>query len=91
MLHLLGIFEIVIILIINIAIGTIGFRYTENMGWLDSMTDTCLIISTMGPRYYAKTTGGKIFTSVFSLYSGLIFIVIFGVLFNKLIFSKINF
>lgn len=88
MLHLLGIFEIALVLMVNIVIGTIGFRYFENMELLDAMTDTCLIISTMGPRYYAKTDAGKIFTSVFSLYSGLFFIIIFGVLLNKLIFKN---
>ena len=90
MLHKIGYLDLVLILLINIIIGTIGYRYIEDLDWIDAFTNTCLIMSTMGPRYDAKKTKGKIFTSFFALYSGLIFIAVFGVILNKLILFRLD-
>ena len=88
MIQLIGIIEIFIVLLINLGIGTISLRYFESLSWIDAFTNTCLIISTMGSCYAPKTIKGKIFMALFSVYSGLFFILIFGVLFNKFLFNK---
>lgn len=91
MLHSFTIYHLFGILIVNILIGVAGLSYFENLNFLDSFTNTCLTISTMGPKYYPETTKGKVFLSLFSLYSGLFFIAVFSVLFHQYILKKIKF
>ena len=76
--HLLGAVSIVII---SLFIGIIGYHYTENLSLLDSLLNASMILGGMGPISDLHTAGGKIFASAYALFSGIIFLIIIGLLF----------
>ena len=71
-------FVVLIILLVMLVIGTTGYHYSTSpfTGWLDSFHNASMILSGMGPVIESKffTAGGKIFSSVYALFSGVVFI-----------------
>ncbi|MDM7914129.1 MAG: hypothetical protein ACE15D_10970 [Candidatus Eisenbacteria bacterium] len=62
-----------------LAIGVVGYRYTEGMTWLDSFVNASMILSGMGPAGALSTSGGKLFAGLYALFSGVVFLVVVGV------------
>jgi hypothetical protein len=62
------------VLIICLLIGIIGYHFTANIGWLDSVHNASMILSGMGPVVSIATKWGKIFSSFYALFSGVVFI-----------------
>jgi len=69
-----------IILFVSLMIGVLGYHYTANIGWLDSLHNASMILSGMGPVVNIDTTIGKLFSSFYALFSGVIFITNIGVI-----------
>jgi hypothetical protein len=65
----------------SLAIGILGYHFLENIPWLDALLNASMILGGMGPVTEIHTVAGKIFASIYALYSGLIVLVIAGVLF----------
>src|SRR5450755_1890172 len=63
-----------LILLICLALGIAGYHYTANIGWLDSLHNASMILSGMGPVVNIETSGGKVFSSFYALFSGVVFI-----------------
>lgn len=63
-----------------LAIGVIGYHSFENLSWLDSLLNASMILGGMGPVDPVKTTGGKLFASMYALFSGIVFLVAVGVI-----------
>jgi hypothetical protein len=63
------------------SVGILGYHYLENLGWIDALLNASMILGGMGPVNEIHTIGGKIFASIYALYSGLIVLVVAGVLF----------
>ncbi len=61
--------------------GVLGYHYLEHLGWLDALLNASMILGGMGPVAEIHTVAGKIFASIYALYSGLIVLVVAGVLF----------
>jgi hypothetical protein len=68
------------ILAVCLAIGILGYHYTANIAWIDSLHNASMILSGMGPVVEIKTTGGKIFSSFYALFSGVAFITNIGII-----------
>jgi hypothetical protein len=62
-----------------LAIGMVGYRVTEHMGWIDAFANAAMILSGMGPLGTLQTSAGKIFAGCYALFSGLAFITLVGV------------
>lgn len=77
-----------LLILISLLMGMWGFHYFENLSWLDSYTNAALILSGMGPLDPPKTPGGKFFEGSYALFSGIIFLIIVGIIFVP-IFHKI--
>jgi len=60
--------------------GVLGYHELEGMAWIDATLNASMILGGMGPVGELKTTGGKAFASGYALFSGLVFIVIAGLL-----------
>lgn len=70
-----------VILAITLIIGTIGYHCATNpfTPWLDAFHNSSMILSGMGPIIVDHfTTGGKIFSSLYALFSGIVFVGAMG-------------
>ncbi len=65
---------------VSLAIGVLGYRYTENMSWLEALLNASMLLGGMGPVDTPQTVAGKLFASFYALFSGMIFLVAVGVL-----------
>jgi len=65
----------------SLAIGIAGYHYLERLDWLDAFVNAAMILSGMGPLANPQSTGGKLFAGLFALYSGLVVVVIAGIIF----------
>ncbi len=66
-------------------IGIVGYRLFEGMAWIDAVLNAAMILGGMGPVDVLKTDGGKLFASVYALFSGIVFLVSVGVLIAPLL------
>ena len=63
-----------------LSIGVLGYRLTEGMPWLDALLNASMILGGMGPVTELHSDGGKLFASLYALFSGVVFIALTGVL-----------
>jgi hypothetical protein len=61
-------------------IGVLGYHFGGPMSWIDALHNASMILSGMGPVAEVKTTGGKIFSSAYAIFSGIAFITNIGIL-----------
>jgi hypothetical protein len=64
----------------SLLVGTLGYRALEQMAWIDALLNASMILSGMGPASSLKTWEGKLFASLFALYSALVLLVVAGVM-----------
>ena len=69
----------------SLAMGVAGYHFLEGLSWLDSLVNASMLLGGMGPVNELHTTAGKLFASFYALFSGLLFLVVAGVLFAPLI------
>jgi hypothetical protein len=72
------------------ALGTIGYHRLAGLPWIDALVNAAMILSGMGPVSELRTTEGKVFASVYALFSGFLFLTITGVLFAPLLHRMIH-
>lgn len=75
-----GVRTIAILVFLSLSIGILGYHLTENMGWIDSLLNASMILGGMGPVDILHTNAGKIFASVYAIFSGLFLIATTGIL-----------
>lgn len=57
-----------------LAVGVIGYRTFGGLDWIDALVNASMILGGMGPVDKMTTHAGKLFTSFYALFSGLLFI-----------------
>jgi hypothetical protein len=67
------------ILAISVGGGTAGYHLSGHLPWIDSFLNASMILSGMGPVDRMDTTAGKLFSALYALFSGLVFIGIAGI------------
>lgn len=70
----------IISIVIALYIGMIGYHFFERMTWIDAFVNAAMILSGMGPLTPLNTDAGKIFAGCYALFSGLMFILILGIM-----------
>jgi len=60
-------------------VGTLGYHAVGRLAWLDAFLNASMILSGMGPVDRLTTDGGKLFASLYALFSGVVFIGVMGV------------
>ena len=73
--------------------GIIGYKFTGPMSWIDAVHNASMILRGMGPVVIIETFWGKIFSSFYALFSGVIFITSIGILIAPIahrFFHKMN-
>jgi hypothetical protein len=63
-----------ILLVMGLGVGTCGYHVLEGRSWFDSFYGACMVFSTQGPVFSAKTSVGKMFVAVYGLISSLLLI-----------------
>lgn len=56
----------------SLLIGVLGYHFTVGLTWIDALLNASMILGGMGPVDGIVTVPGKIFASVYALYSGII-------------------
>ena len=58
----------------SLAIGIVGYHYTNNLSWIDSLVNASMILTGMGPVDPLVNDGAKYFASFYSIFSGVVFL-----------------
>jgi hypothetical protein len=64
---------------IALVLGVTGFHYIADIPWIDAFHNASMILGGMGPVAEMKTDAAKIFSSLYALFSGLVFISVVAV------------
>jgi hypothetical protein len=77
----------VALLVVSAALflGVAGYHWIEGIPWVDAILNAAMILGGMGPVTELRTTAGKLFAAGYALFSGLVFIVVAGILFAPVI------
>ena len=67
------------IVAVALAIGMAGYRFTEDMDWLDAFLNASMILGGMGPVDALHTVAGKLFAGWYALFCGLLIVILTGV------------
>ncbi len=67
----------------SLAMGVIGFHFLSGLEWIDALLNAAMLLGGMGPVGDLQDwpVPGKIFASVYALYSGIVFLFVAGLLF----------
>ena len=68
----------------SLALGVLGFHLLGRQGWVDALLNSAMLLAGMGPVGELGPTAGKLFATFYALYSGLVFLIVAGVLFAPL-------
>ncbi len=68
------------IVFISLSIGIAGYFITEGLSFIDALLNASMILGGMGPVNELHTSAGKIFASFYALFSGMIFLVVAGIM-----------
>lgn len=74
-----------LVLVISLIIGMLGYHYYFALGWVDSLYNASMILTGMGPVDKALNDGGKIFASLYAIYSGVAFLTSVAIIFSPLV------
>jgi len=69
----------------SLAVGICGYHFLEGIPWIDALLNASMILGGMGPVDTLKTSAGKIFASLYALYSGLALISVAGLLLTPVV------
>ena len=64
----------------SLGIGVLGYHHFEGFSWTDALLNASMILGGMGPVDALRTTGGKLFASCYALFSGVVFLVVVGIM-----------
>ncbi len=74
-----------IVVAVALGIGVLGYHFIAGFEWIDALLNACMILAGMGPMGELHSTAGKLFASGYALFSGLVFIVVMGVVLTPLL------
>lgn len=73
-------------IVLSLAIGMVGYAFFfPKLDWADAFVNAAMILSGMGPLAAPETSGAKIFSGIYALYSGLMLVMSAGVIFAPLV------
>ncbi|MGE0816296.1 MAG: hypothetical protein AB7O28_07960 [Vicinamibacterales bacterium] len=64
----------------SLLIGMAGYVHYEALSWRDAFLNAAMLLGGMGPVDPPRSDGGKVFAGLYSLYCGLVFLVVTGLL-----------
>ena len=80
-LRVLGTYLIVLgVTVFSLAMGTIGYSCLAPCHWIDALHNAAMILAGMGPVVEIHTDLGKIFSTLYALYCGVVYLTLMGIL-----------
>ena len=70
----------VLIITFSLAMGSTGYHVFEGLPWVDSLLNASMILTGMGPVDPMHSVEGKLFATIYSLYSGIAFLSVMAVM-----------
>jgi hypothetical protein len=64
----------------SLGIGVLGYHFLGGLAWIDALVNASMILGGMGPVDPISSMAGKVFASVYALYSGIIFLLTVGII-----------
>jgi hypothetical protein len=64
----------------SLGLGTTGYHYLADLGWVDALYNAAMILTGMGPSDKPSSTAGKLFATFYALYSGIAFLTLVAIL-----------
>lgn len=68
------------ITVFSLVLGTIGYRVFVPCEWIDALHNASMILAGMGPVLEIKTQAGKMFSTFYALYSGIVYLTLMGIM-----------
>ncbi len=65
----------------SLAIGVLGYHQLEKMSLIDALLNSAMLLGGMGPINPLNTDAGKLFASLYALFSGMVFLGVAGLFF----------
>jgi len=69
-----------LLVVVSLLVGIAGYMWLDHLSLVDAFLNACMILGGMGPVAPIETEGAKIFAGFYALYSGLVFLVVAGLL-----------
>ncbi|MBW7933119.1 MAG: hypothetical protein H3C62_05785 [Gemmatimonadaceae bacterium] len=69
-----------VVVTLSLVGGTIGYHTLGDLPWVSAFENASMILGGMGPVDPIARTSGKLFASFFALYSGVVFLLVAGLL-----------
>ncbi len=71
----------IVFIAVSLAAGMAGCHFLKDLPWIDAFANATMILSGMGPLAVPQTGAGKIFAGLYALYTGLVVLIIAGIMF----------
>jgi len=78
------------IVVLSIGAGMAGYHHYERLGWRDAFLNAAMLLGGEGPVESPSSAGGKVFAGLYALYSGLVFVVVVGVLLTPVLHRTLH-
>ncbi len=70
----------VAITLFSLMLGTFGYWYFAKSALIDSLHNASMILSGMGPVISIETQRGKLFSTFYALYCGIVYLTMMGIM-----------
>ena len=67
------------VLVASLFGGMLGYVHYEHLSLLDAFLNAAMLLGGMGPVHTPTTPGGKLFAGLYALYSGVVFLIVVGI------------
>ncbi len=78
------------IVLVSLGIGVAGYQITEGLSFIDGLLNASMILGGMGPVNELHTNAGKVFASFYALFSGMLFLVLAGIMLAPVIHRMLH-
>lgn len=78
------------IVLVSLGIGIAGYMAFDHLSFLDALVNASMLLAGMGQVYPPVTSSGKVFTSLYALYGGCVFIVTAAVMLTPMVHRTLH-
>ena len=75
----------ILLISFSLLVGVLGYHFFARLNWIDSLYNSSMILTGMGPVAELTTSAAKVFASVYALFSGIAFLSTVAVFFAPIV------